>query len=82
MEKKLIKFYKKFEEQSQKFKKNCRKFLRKFLERWLTDCENDEMWWNINRNLSKFYKKRKKFSENIKIWAILKPNFMRSLLNL
>ncbi len=57
----LIKFYKKIEEQSQKSTKNFYKFLRTFLKTFTINCENVEMWWNLNRNLWKFYKKEKLF---------------------
>ncbi len=55
--KKLIKFYKNFVEQSQKFKK-LSEILKKIFE-ILDYCENVELGWNFKGKLFKFYKKKK-----------------------
>ncbi len=53
----MIKFYKKFEEQSEISKKAFVNFKANFWKHSLTDSENVMIWWNFNGNLWKFYKR-------------------------
>ncbi len=39
------------------FKKTFVNFKENFWKVWLTDCDNNEMWWNFNENLWKFYER-------------------------